>query len=72
MNKIIEVLINVFNLKCPRCHEGDLFTKPFKMSDPVSMPEKCPVCGQLYMPEPGFYYGSMFLSYIVTGFFFWV
>jgi len=34
------------------------------------MPEKCPECGQLFLPEPGFYYGAMFLSYIVSGFFF--
>ena len=36
---------------------------PFKMND------HCPVCQQNFMPEPGFYYGAMFLSYIGTGFF---
>ena len=38
------------------------------MSKPLDMPATCAVCGQKTMPEPGFYYGSMFLSYIVTGF----
>ncbi|MBK9734463.1 MAG: DUF983 domain-containing protein [Saprospiraceae bacterium] len=63
-------LINTLRKKCPRCQEGDLFIKPFDISKPVNMPEKCPVCNQKFEPEPGFYYGSMFLSYIVTAFFF--
>jgi len=32
------------------------------------MVDHCEVCGQKTMPEPGFYYGAMFLSYIATGF----
>ncbi|MBF9239741.1 DUF983 domain-containing protein [Hymenobacter sp. BT683] len=27
------------------------------------MPAVCPVCGQPTEPEPGFYYGAMFVSY---------
>ncbi|MBF9142185.1 DUF983 domain-containing protein [Hymenobacter properus] len=26
------------------------------------MPEACPVCSQAYEPEPGFYYGAMYIS----------
>jgi len=33
------------------------------------MPERCPVCEQNYEPEPGFYYGAMFMSYMMTSFF---
>jgi uncharacterized protein (DUF983 family) len=33
------------------------------------MPDRCAHCGQPYMPEPGFYYGAMFVSYIFTGWF---
>jgi len=29
----------------------------------------CRKCGQTYYPEPGFYYGAMFISYIITSFF---
>jgi uncharacterized protein (DUF983 family) len=32
------------------------------------MNKKCPVCGQRFEPEPGFYYGAMFISYIFMGF----
>ncbi|TGE15218.1 DUF983 domain-containing protein [Hymenobacter elongatus] len=27
------------------------------------MPDNCPICGQAYEPEPGFYWGAMFVSY---------
>ena len=63
-------IINTLQKKCPRCQEGDLFNKPFSFSDPLNMPDKCPVCQQKFEPEPGFYYGSMFISYIFSAFFF--
>ena len=60
----------VLGMKCPACREGDLFeTATFSFSKPFDMPERCPVCSQRYEPEPGFYYGAMFISYIFTGFF---
>ena len=30
------------------------------------MPEACPVCQQPYEPEPGFYYGAMYVSYALN------
>lgn len=33
------------------------------------MNKQCEVCGQKFEPEPGFYYGAMFISYIFLGFF---
>ena len=64
MNKIQ----SIFKKKCPKCRKGDLFTQPFNWKQPLAMPDNCPVCGQKYEPEPGFYYGAMFLSYIGTAF----
>jgi len=61
---------SILNMKCPRCREGDLFITPtFSYSKPTEMPERCEVCGQNYMPEPGFWYGAMFVSYVWTAFF---
>ena len=61
---------SIFNMKCPRCQEGDLFeTSSFSFQKPFDMPKECPNCGQSYMPAPGFYYGSMFISYIFMGWF---
>lgn len=33
------------------------------------MHDHCPHCHQNLAPEPGFYYGAMFLSYILTAWF---
>lgn len=60
----------IFHFKCPKCQEGDLFDTPtFSFKKPFDMPDRCPYCGQSYIPEPGFYYGAMFISYIFTGWF---
>ena len=59
----------VVRLKCPRCRIGPLFaTGTFALSRPFDMHRTCPACGLDYWPEPGFYYGAMFLSYIVFSF----
>jgi hypothetical protein len=34
------------------------------------MHTNCPVCRQDFEPEPGYYYGAMFISYILTGWLF--
>lgn len=60
----------IFSLKCPTCLTGDLFpTSSFGFSQPFAQYEHCPKCGQNFFPEPGFYYGAMFISYIGSGFF---
>lgn len=59
-------LAAVVRLKCPRCRKGNLFpTKSFAFREPFEMYQNCPNCDQTYWPEPGFYYGAMFLSYIL-------
>lgn len=35
----------------------------FNFSKFLDMPDRCPVCGMHFTPEPGFYMGSMFVSY---------
>lgn len=64
----MNIFKSAWNYYCPRCREGKIFTEPLVLSEPLNMPEKCSVCGQRTNPEPGFYYGSMFLSYILSGF----
>lgn len=60
----------IWQMKCPRCHKGDLFeTDTFSFQKVFEMPDACDSCGQNYMPEPGFYYGAMFISYIFWGWF---
>jgi len=62
-------LSSVIRLKCPHCRTGELFsTGSFSFSLPFEMIKRCEVCTQNFFPEPGYYYGAMFLSYIVFSF----
>ena len=54
--------------KCPRCRRGDMFKnsnpyKKLKLSYIFDMYDNCPVCGQKFDLEPGFWYGTGYISY---------
>ena len=61
-------LYSILNNKCPRCHEGHFFNtgNAYDLSNFSKMPDACPVCQQPYEPEPGFYYGAMYVSYALN------
>jgi uncharacterized protein (DUF983 family) len=63
MSRIDSSALALLDLRCPRCHEGKMFTTSALSTRFAHMPEHCPVCGQAYEPEPGFYWGAMFVSY---------
>lgn len=60
----------IWTAKCPNCKLGEMFVKPFRLSKPLDMNQSCKECNFSFEPEPGFYYGAMFISYIVTSFLF--
>ena len=50
--------------KCPHCRQGNLFAgRPYDIGKFYRMHRHCPACGQLLEPEPGFYFGAMFVAY---------
>lgn len=55
-------------MKCPRCRRGPMFNNnnPWKLKRMLDMPENCPVCSQRYEIEPGFFYGTAYVSYALT------
>lgn len=63
-----KTLINAqFYGKCPRCREGDIFKYPVThLSKFSAMHASCPRCEASFEPEPGFYFGAMFVSYALT------
>ncbi len=61
-------ITSILKMTCPRCRKGHLFIKPMKILHPLRMNKQCAVCSQRFEPEPGFYYGAMFISYIFIGF----
>jgi hypothetical protein len=59
---------SLFTLKCPRCRRASLFSvaNPWKLKKTLTMPEKCPECGQAFELEVGFWYGTGYVSYGLT------
>jgi uncharacterized protein (DUF983 family) len=49
--------------RCPRCHQGRVFTTSAFSSRFQEMHPQCPACELYYEPEPGFYWGAMYISY---------
>lgn len=63
-------LYGMLKFKCPRCHEGDLFKTPtFSFKKSFEIHDRCSHCDNNFLPEPGYFYGAMFVSYIFTAFF---
>ena len=57
---------SIWTYKCPKCRSTKMFNEPLQISNPLDMRDKCDICKQSFNPEPGFYYGAMFLSYIIS------
>lgn len=64
LNTIFSMLFN----KCPRCHQGDVFTSknPFNLKKIFSLHQTCSHCNLKYEKEPSFFYGAMYVSYALT------
>jgi hypothetical protein len=52
-------------MKCPACRKGSMFSNRsiFPLKQLLDMPARCPICGQKMELEPGFYYGTGYVSY---------
>jgi len=65
------LLSSILKAKCPRCREGNMFVAKNAYSRNFDkMHANCPCCGQTFEPEPGYYYGAMYISFgLSTGIF---
>lgn len=53
--------------KCPRCREGHMFTdSQLNLRKFGKMHDLCESCGLKFEPEPGFFYGAMYVSYAIS------
>ena len=59
---------SVLSNRCPRCREGKLFSSanPYDLKTTMRMPAHCPVCGQAFELQTGFYFGTGYVSYFVS------
>jgi uncharacterized protein (DUF983 family) len=57
-------MMDIWRGKCPRCREGDIFTYPLRQITRFgAMNSTCAHCGASFNPEPGFYFGALYVSY---------
>ena len=58
------ILAHIARNECPRCHQGKAFPNSNLFSFRAEvMNKECPVCHLNFTKEPGFYWGSMYVSY---------
>lgn len=50
-------LLGLLRQRCPRCMQGAIYRRG------ITMHVACPACGQVYEREPGYFVGSMYISY---------
>jgi uncharacterized protein (DUF983 family) len=55
----------ILHQRCPRCRQGAIFRAPL-WRGPLTIWERCPVCGLKYEREPGYFLGAMYFSYILS------
>ena len=62
---ISDIVKSTIGNKCPRCHQGKVFenNNPFSFKNGLTMRDSCTACNLKYEREPGFFYGSMYVSY---------
>ncbi|MEO6356529.1 MAG: DUF983 domain-containing protein [Ferruginibacter sp.] len=64
-------LLSILGMRCPRCRRGAMFTnknafKKLKLGYILDMPDTCPECGQKFDLEPGFWFGTGYVSYALA------
>lgn len=62
------LLFSLLQCKCTRCRKGNIYqtSNSYDLKNFMKMNERCPVCGQLLDLEPGFYYGTNMISYVLA------
>jgi uncharacterized protein (DUF983 family) len=62
------IILSLLQNKCSRCRRGKLYkyANPYDLRNYMKMNERCPVCGQPFDMEPGFYYGTNLVSYTLA------
>lgn len=61
-------LLAIAKMKCPHCHEGNLFSSPqlYNFNKTLVMPKNCDKCNQNYELETGFWTGAMYIGYAIV------
>ncbi len=59
-------IFSIITCTCPQCHTGKMFKPGWGLPfwNFGTMQERCPNCNLNFTPEPGFYFGASYMSYI--------
>jgi uncharacterized protein (DUF983 family) len=62
-NKLYSILTG----SCPKCHQESMYLdkNPYRPGHHFKMPERCANCNTTYKIEPSFFYGAMYVSYVL-------
>jgi uncharacterized protein (DUF983 family) len=60
------VILSILNCKCPHCRKGNIFKAPAYSTKFTETHTNCSHCKIHYEPEPGFFWGAMFVSYMFS------
>jgi uncharacterized protein (DUF983 family) len=56
----------ILKCKCPQCQSGNMFESAHFSRNFMQMHSECPHCKLRFEIEPGFFWGSMYISYAIT------
>ena len=59
-------LVSVIEGRCPQCRKEKMFVSGPYSKRFLTMHKTCEHCGLQYEREPGFFYGAMYVSYILS------
>ena len=61
-------IYSVLTGSCPKCNEESMYKvqNPYIITKIFDMHERCSHCGFKYKMEPSFFFGAMYISYVVT------
>ena len=64
---MIPKIYSIFKLRCPKCLKGQFFeSRVYDLRKLGNVRNECPKCKVNYIPEPGFYFGAMYVSYALV------
>lgn len=61
-------VVSMMKMKCPNCHKGEMYKNKsiFPIKEFMHMYERCPNCNLKYELETGFWFGTGYVSYILS------
>ncbi|OHX65465.1 DUF983 domain-containing protein [Flammeovirga pacifica] len=62
----LSVISAILKNRCPSCREKSIFTHTAYSTSFQKVHKRCPNCNCNLIPETGFYYGAMYVSYAIN------